>query len=320
MKKIASISIDLDDKWAFLKTHGDASWEGYPSYLPEAMPIILEFLKKRKCRITFFIIGRDAAFEYNRDFMRSIANAGHEIGNHTFYHDPWIQRYSYQQIDRELRMAEEVIEAATGQIPRGFRGPAFTFSPILLAALKKRQYAYDASTFPSILNPLSRIYFFMSSRLSKEEREQRDLVFGNVKDGFKPLKAYKWSLPEHQSLVEIPVTTFPFLRFPIHMTYILYLGKYSVKFALGYFRLAAEICRVRNIDLSILLSPTDFLGKEDDHGIPFFPAMDMPRSKKIGIIDGVLAIMEEKFQTVTMIEHAEAIEKRKNLKNLIPTR
>lgn len=320
MKQLASLSMDLDDKWSFLKTRGDATWTDYPSYFPETIPTILDYLEKQNTRITFFIIGQDATFDQNREMMRSISEAGHEIGNHSFHHDPWIQRYSLDQVNEELGKAEEVIEATTGQLPQGFRGPAFTFSSNLLTTLKARGYKYDASILPNILNPLSRIYFFYSSRLTKEEKEQRKLVFGNIKDGFRPLKAFKWRLPESQSLIEIPVTTFPFLRVPIHMTYILYLGKYSMNLALGYFKLAAEMCRIRKIDLSILLSPTDFMGKEDNHGVPFFPAMDMPRSKKIEIIDRVFSIMEEKFQFVTMLQHADEIGKRKNLKSLVPSR
>lgn len=41
MKPIASISLDLDNEWAYLKTRGSA-WETSAGYLPRAVPRILE--------------------------------------------------------------------------------------------------------------------------------------------------------------------------------------------------------------------------------------------------------------------------------------
>ena len=29
-KPIASLSLDLDNKWSYLKTHGDAGWDSFP--------------------------------------------------------------------------------------------------------------------------------------------------------------------------------------------------------------------------------------------------------------------------------------------------
>ena len=55
MKSIASLSLDLDDKWSYLQTHGDDNWKTYPSYLGYVVPRILEFLDRNDLKITFFI-------------------------------------------------------------------------------------------------------------------------------------------------------------------------------------------------------------------------------------------------------------------------
>lgn len=319
-KGIASISLDLDDKWAFLKTHGEKTWMHFPSYFQTSIPLILDFLRERDTLITFFIIGQDASLPQNKDLFGQIAANGHEIGNHTFHHDPWIQNYPEYKVEEELIRAEEAIELATGKKTQGFRGPAFTFSPDLLRVLKKRNYLYDASTLPNILNPLSRAYFFASSRLSKEEKNERSLVFGKAMDGFRPLDTYMWDLLEGKSLLEIPVTTFPFLRFPIHLTYILYIGKYSLKLALFYFEFALRLCILKNIHPSILLSPTDFLGAEDERDISFFPAMDIPRSRKIEIISSVMDLLQKYFVLQTMKQHAEYATAQKDLRLVLPKR
>ena len=33
-KPLASLSLDLDNQWSYMKTHGDAGWEALPTYLP----------------------------------------------------------------------------------------------------------------------------------------------------------------------------------------------------------------------------------------------------------------------------------------------
>jgi len=62
-----------------MKTHGDAGWDSFPSYLDVVVPRVLAFLKERNLKITFFIVGQDAALEKNREAIASIAAAGHEI-------------------------------------------------------------------------------------------------------------------------------------------------------------------------------------------------------------------------------------------------
>ena len=150
MKPIASLSLDLDNRWAYLKTHGDSGWENFPSYLDIVVPRILKFFRERHLTISFFIVGQDAALAKNREALASIAAAGHEIGNHSFHHEPWLHLYSEQEIDAEIAEAEEQIELATGCRPVGFRGPGFSCSAAVLRTLRKRGYEYDASTFPTV--------------------------------------------------------------------------------------------------------------------------------------------------------------------------
>jgi len=139
-KPLASLSLDLDNKWSYLKTHGDAGWEAYPTYLPLVVPRVLDMLRRRGLTITFFVVGQDAARAENRDALRSLAEAGHEIGNHSFKHEPWLHLYSEQEIEDELTRAEEAIEEATGVRPNGFRGPGFSLSPAVLRVLARRGY------------------------------------------------------------------------------------------------------------------------------------------------------------------------------------
>ena len=45
---VASMSLDPDDKWTYLKTHGDPAWADCPSYLHYLVSRILKFLAERE--------------------------------------------------------------------------------------------------------------------------------------------------------------------------------------------------------------------------------------------------------------------------------
>ncbi len=307
-KALASVSLDLDNKWSYLKTHGDA-WEDYPSYLDVVVPRVLEFLRERDLKITFFVVGQDAALEQNHAALRSLAEAGHEIGNHSFKHEPWLHLYSEEEIERELRLAEQHIEDATGRKPIGFRGPGFSLSLSTLKVLKRLGYAYDCSTFPTYLGPLARMYYFMTTRLSPEEKEERSKLFGTFREGLRPVKPYIWHL-EDGDLTEIPVTTMPVFKVPIHASYVLYLANFSRPLALTYFRVALFMCRISGVQPSLLLHPLDFMGSDDDSDLNFFPAMRRPAAEKVAVVGDILRMMGKDYQLVTMREHAQSIKER----------
>lgn len=318
MRKIASLSLDLDNKWSYLKTHGNPAWESYPSYFDVVVPRILEFLAERGLKITFFIVGQDAALAKNRTALRAIADAGHDIGNHSFQHEPWLHLYSEQALDAELALAEEHIERATGKKPHGFRGPGFSLSEATLSVLVKRGYAYDATVFPNLLNPLARAYFFATSNLSAEEKEQRKELFGTWKDALRPVKPFRWEL-DQGGLLELPVTTMPLFKIPIHLSYVLYLSSYSKTLARLYIRIALLLCRLTSTEPSILLHPLDFLGGDDDmDDLGFFPGMNMDSAVKIDLVDEVLGLLARQYDVVTLAEHAERVASTASLPSVEP--
>lgn len=303
-KPLASLSLDLDNKWSYMKTHGDAGWESFPSYLDVVAPRVLDFLAARGLTITFFVVGQDAAFERNHDALAQLARAGHEIGNHSFRHEPWLHLYTAAELEDELARAEETIERATGARPCGFRGPGFSLSHETLRVLARRGYEYDASTFPTFLGPLARAYYFMTApRLDDAEAEKRRELFGKLSDGLRPLKPYRWRV-DGAHIVELPVTTMPLARLPIHVSYLLYLGQFAPRLALLYFRSALALARTTGTDVSLLLHPLDFLGAEDAPELAFFPAMRRPAREKIELVGRALDLLTKNFEVIPLREHA----------------
>ena len=305
-KSIASLSLDADNLWAYQMTHGDPGWDSYPTYLDALARVVLPVFDDLGLHITFFVVGQDAALEKNHDAIASLAAAGHEIGNHSFRHQPWLHRYSLEEIHHELAMTEDALEAVTGQRPVGFRGPGYSLSPDVLRALMDRGYEYDCSTLPTVIGPLARRYYFRSAKLSAAQRAERAHLFGSARDGLQPLKPYRW-VAGPQSLVEIPVTTMPLARVPIHLSYVLYLAGPSPAAAYRYFDAAMRMCSLRNVQPSILLHPLDFLGADDVDSLQFFPGMHLTGARKRETVVRCLRMFAERFDVGPLRAHAAAL-------------
>lgn len=315
---IASLSCDLDNKWSYMKTHGDAGWDRFPSYLGLVVPRILRTLKERNLRITMFVVGQDAAMPEETPLLRQIADAGHEIGNHSFRHEPWLHLHSEESIRDDILQAEACIEQATGRRPVGFRGPGYSLSRDTLSILATRGYVYDASSFPTFVTPLVRLYYFATANLTAEEKALRRTLGGSFRDGFRPIQPYRWQV-DGRHLLEIPVTTLPLLKLPMHMSYLFGLSRLSRRLALTYFDVALRLCRLFGVEPSIVLHPTDFLGREDGQGLSFIPGMDRPTGEKLDLVCAVLDRLMETHSVVTLREHAEQADQRSDLSEFCPT-
>lgn len=305
MKPIASVSLDLDNQWSYLRSHGDKSWEEFPSYLDVAVPRILEFLSAHDLNITFFIVGKDASLAKNRNAIRSIADAGHEIASHSFMHEPWLHLYSKQELIDDLEKTEDALFEVTGKRPKGFRGPGFSLSPTVLEVLGERGYEYDCSTLPTFAAPLARAFYFLKSpKVSAEEKERLKKLFGKFSDGFQTLKPHNIDAGG-RDLIEIPVTTFPFVKTPIHVTYLMYLASFSNIAARLYWKSALAACKVTGVEPSLLLHPLDLLSGDDVPELKFFPGMNVAAGKKHELLDLVVGSLKSKYNIVTMREHAD---------------
>lgn len=319
MNRIASLSLDLDNKWSYLKTHGDAGWEDFPSYLDTAVPRFLELLSARDLRISVFVVGQDAALEKNREAITKIHLSGHEIENHSFSHEPWLHLYSRAELAAEIERAENAIEEITGRRPLGFRGPGFSASPTMVDVLVERGYDYDCSTLPTYIGPVARFYHFLTAgEMPPDEKEKRKKLFGKFSDGVQTLKPFVWQT-DKGSLIEIPVTTLPVFKIPIHTTYVLYLSSFSRLAGRLYWRNAIRFCRFMGIEPSLLLHPLDFLGGEDVPELKFFPGMSLSSAQKAEIVNEMLDSFQKDFTVVSTGEHAKHISgRRSELRQVVP--
>jgi peptidoglycan/xylan/chitin deacetylase (PgdA/CDA1 family) len=306
-KPIASISLDLDNQWTYMKIHGDEGWDKYPSYLHIFVPHVLEVLDELNLKITFFIVGKDTESEENRKYLKMITERGHEVGNHSYHHESWLQTYSYEKIEKEIREAEEAIERVTGQKTTGFRGPGFSWSKDLLKVIKKRNYLYDASTLPTWLGPLARMYYFSKSDLPPKEKKARKELFGKFSEGFRSNKPYYHDLKDNKKLLEIPVTTIPILKIPFHLSYLVYLSGVSNMLMKAYLNMAITFCKITRTQPSYLLHPLDLIGGDKIEALAFFPGMNLNSDKKVKVFKYVIKKMQKNFDLVNMSEFAKSV-------------
>jgi peptidoglycan-N-acetylglucosamine deacetylase len=85
---------------------------------------VLAELDKKKLKATFFMIGCKA--ERTPALAKEVADAGHEIANHTYTH-PVLTTLTEEKVKHELEHAQEVITLATGKRPVWFRPPYGAF-------------------------------------------------------------------------------------------------------------------------------------------------------------------------------------------------
>ncbi|MEV4562416.1 polysaccharide deacetylase family protein [Nonomuraea sp. NPDC049419] len=83
-------------------------------------PALLKTLSKARAKATFFLVGKRV--EAHPKIAKQIVSKGHAIGNHTYSHAA-LPAHSDNEIDEELKLAQEAIEKATGQRPTMFRPP-----------------------------------------------------------------------------------------------------------------------------------------------------------------------------------------------------
>ena len=70
--------------------------------------------------------------------------------------------------------------------------------------LGERGYDYDASTFPTFIGPLARAYYFLNAKLTPQERQKRNGLYGTLADGLRRIKAPALLISSPKDLVFPP--------------------------------------------------------------------------------------------------------------------
>ena len=87
---------------------------------PSLTPKLLDLLKERNIKCTFFLIGKQV--KMYPDIVRRMIAEGHEIGNHTWTHCSLTSR-SDEQIRKELQQSADAVKEVAGVSPQLIRPP-----------------------------------------------------------------------------------------------------------------------------------------------------------------------------------------------------
>lgn len=162
------------------------SWDDVPSRLDLGMSRILQSLERHQTHATFFFLGWIA--ERHPEWVTRCLEAGHEIASHGYDHQ-FLWDLGQEGFDADLARTEELLSAAGAPRPTGFRACTFTLTKRSWWAfdvLTARGYEYDSSVHPV-----------------------RHPVYGVP--GFEPGLSTVFDSSGDRSILELPVTTVPFL-------------------------------------------------------------------------------------------------------------
>jgi polysaccharide deacetylase family protein (PEP-CTERM system associated) len=153
---VHALSFDIEDWFHIVEVKAvedPASWadlSARSSLVERYTDLILRLCEEGKAKATFFMLGWIA--ERHPALVRRIADAGHELGTHSFWHRK-VYELGPGVFARDLADSMEAIRDAAGRevAIRGFRAPSFSITPgtewafdVLLDA----GLTYDASLFP----------------------------------------------------------------------------------------------------------------------------------------------------------------------------
>ncbi len=283
--------------------------ERVPSYLPTASQHILHVLGQSEVYATIFCGGQDLLSAADVKAVRSLAQAGHDLGNHSFHHEPWLHLYDREKIAYELDKTDELFAQIGGRHSRGFRGPGYSDSPLVHEMLSERGYRYCASQLSSCLGPIARTYYFLKTGLKRQQRQGREKLFGSFKDVWGANRPYR--LPTGTpALWMMPVTVMPVLRTPFHFSYLHYAAEKSELLARFYLRTSLWLCRLNRIEPSMLLHPLDFLGGDEEPELAFFPGMKQSGAIKRRRLQSYLTEIANGFNVETQGEAAARLDGR----------
>jgi polysaccharide deacetylase family protein (PEP-CTERM system associated) len=150
-----ALSFDIEDWFHIVEVKAVEDPSLWPQLSAESSLVerytdqVLRICERHNAKATFFILGWIA--EHHPALVRRIADAGHEIGTHSFWHRK-VYELSPDDFARDIADSLAAIRAAAGVPIAGFRAPSFSITrgcEWAFDALLDLGLRYDASLFPA---------------------------------------------------------------------------------------------------------------------------------------------------------------------------
>ncbi len=139
------LSVDIEDWFQVENLKGQIhynAWPGKESRIAESTRIVLDILKRRDIKATFFILGWIA--ERKPELVKEIACRGHEIASHGYKHE-LLHKIDDSAVESDIRKSAEILNPLSKNKVIGYRAPSFSITKAASRALKAMNFVYDAS-------------------------------------------------------------------------------------------------------------------------------------------------------------------------------
>jgi polysaccharide deacetylase family protein (PEP-CTERM system associated) len=150
-KVVNAFTVDVEDYFqvsAFEPYIDRSTWPDYEQRVVHNTQAVLELLGRFAVRATFYILGWVA--ERHPRLVREIAEAGHEVGCHSYWHR-LVYELQPEDFRADLRRARQAIQDAAGVPVMTYRAPSFSVTAASLWALDilaEEGFRSDSSVFP----------------------------------------------------------------------------------------------------------------------------------------------------------------------------
>ena len=191
-RKSITITIDVESDW------GGRVSDCYG--IKYGLAYILELLASFKIKATFFISWVVVA--KHKDIICRISESGHEIASHSLTHENH-SILTKEELFENISKSKQLIEDEIGVKPLGFRAPQFRVNEEIFDVLYNLDFKYDSSMIKSVF----------PTRYSSLSIPNEPFLFKN-------------------GLLEIPVSTMPYVKIPFGLRWVNLIGFTTFKFLL----------------------------------------------------------------------------------------
>jgi peptidoglycan/xylan/chitin deacetylase (PgdA/CDA1 family) len=294
----AVIHIHVDSLWTISEDFGHPTDRSDCSIYIRAIPEFLAMLGRCQIAATFFCIGDDARRTEQAHIMRMIVQQGHEIANHTMNHRQDFGRLTLAKKRREIVESNAVLQDTIKQQIVGFSSPGYFFDDDILLTLLELGYLYDSSRLPTPLLPFMAAARYLLSRGTPTGKR-----FGQLRDGWANQRPYFVKKKQKNAritstLVEIPISVIPVIRFPFHSTM-------AFTFGLWLFKLGINQIRVHRLPLVYLFHAVDLLPRANGDINNKHPSLKLGFSKRLQIVEYMLRTIQQSFEIMTTSSFVE---------------
>lgn len=286
--RCAAVNVDIDSLYLYYRLHGLDEALATNVIWDKAVPRFVELFAEHGIKATFFVVASDLQrWPAAMQGAKSLAEAGHELANHSFSHPYELSHLSIEEVREEVGRAHDLISEAQGRSICGFRAPGYNMSDTIYRVLSERNYLYSSSIFPSPPYMLAKWGVMGAMKLRGKESQA---IWGD------PRMMFASRSPRHRrSVLELPITVVPLIRFPFIGTTLSLLGD------VGYSALRPLLARSKFLNLEF--HGIDLIDLEADGIEPVLMSqrdLRIPLAKKRALFSRVLGDLKRGWEIGTL--------------------